>query len=84
MFARTTPPLLDELRDAVERGRRGRVPPARAQAEGQHRDGRRAAPLRARAGSSSGGEGAGAAVAELQPVYRGTVDELRRLVDEAA
>jgi hypothetical protein len=26
------------------------------------------------------GEGAGAAVAELRPVYRGTLDELRRLV----
>jgi len=30
------------------------------------------------------GDGAGAAVAELRPVYRGTLDELRRLVDDAA
>jgi HPt (histidine-containing phosphotransfer) domain-containing protein len=79
VFARTTPPMLEELRAAVEAG------------DG---DGRRRVAHKLRGSADTvgaqrlseleqgNGEGAGAAVAELRPVYRGTVDELRRRDDD--
>src|SRR4051812_2190781 len=85
VFARTTPPVLEELRAAVEAGdadaRRRLANKLRGSADtvGAQRLSELAREL-----EDGNGEGAGAAVAELRPVYRGTVEELRRLVDEAA
>jgi len=85
VFARTTPPVLEELRSAVEAGdadaRRRLAHKLRGSADtvGAQRLSELAREL-----EDGNGEGAGAAVAELRPVYRGTVEELRRLVDDAA
>ena len=85
VFARTTPPMLEELRAAVEAGdadaRRRLAHKLRGSADtvGAQRLSELALEL-----ENGNGEGAGAAVAELRPVYRGTVEELRRLVDAAA
>ena len=79
VFARTTPPLLDELRAAVERGdderRRALAHKLRGSAEtvGARRLSELARQLEL-------GEATAAAAAELQPVYRGTLEELQRLV----
>ena len=84
MFARTTPPMLEELRSAVETGdadaRRRLAHKLRGSADtvGAQRLSELAREL-----ENGNAEGAGAAVAELRPVYRGTLDELRRLVDAA-
>src|SRR3954447_11357857 len=85
VFARTTPPMLEELRSAVEAGdadaRRRLAHKLRGSADtvGAQRLSELALEL-----ENGNGERAGAAVAELRPVYRGTLDELRRLVDAAA
>jgi two-component system sensor histidine kinase/response regulator len=85
VFARTTPPMLEELRSAVEAGdadaRRRLAHKLRGSADtvGAQRLSELALEL-----ENGNGEGAGAAVAELRPVYRGTLDALRRLVDAAA
>ena len=85
VFARTTPPMLEELRAAVEAddadARRRLAHKLRGSADtvGAQRLSELALEL-----ENGNGEGAGAAVAELRPVYRGTVEELRRLVDAAA
>ena len=85
VFARTTPPVLEELRAAVEAddadARRRLAHKLRGSADtvGAQRLSELALEL-----ENGNGEGAGAAVAELRPVYRGTLDELRRLVDDAA
>jgi HPt (histidine-containing phosphotransfer) domain-containing protein len=84
VFARTTPPVLEELRAAVEAddadARRRLAHKLRGSADtvGAQRLSELALEL-----EHGNGEGAGAAVAELRPVYRGTVEELRRLVDDA-
>jgi HPt (histidine-containing phosphotransfer) domain-containing protein len=81
VFARTTPPVLEELRTAVEAGdadaRRRLAHKLRGSADtvGAQRLSELALEL-----EQGDGEGA---VAELRPVYRGTVEELRRLVDAA-
>ena len=83
VFARTTPPLLDELRAAVERddgeARRALAHKLRGSAEtvGAQRLSELARQLEL-------GEGADAAVAELEPVYRGTLDALQRLAARSA
>ena len=85
VFARTTPPMLEELRAAVDAGdgeaRRRLAHKLRGSADtvGAQRLSELAREL-----ENGNGEGAGAAVAELRPVYRGTVEELRRRVDAAA
>ena len=77
------PPVLEELRSAVEAGdadaRRAHKLRGSADTVGAQRLSQLAREL-----ENSNGEGAGAAVAELRPVYRGTLNELRRLVDDAA
>ncbi len=78
VFARTTPAVLEELRAAVEGGedeaRRALGHKLRGSAEtvGAQRLSELARQLEL-------GEGVEAAVAELEPVYRGTLDELQRL-----
>jgi HPt (histidine-containing phosphotransfer) domain-containing protein len=85
VFARTTPPVLEQLRAAVEAddadARRRLAHKLRGSADtvGAQRLSELALEL-----EDGSGEGAGAAVAELRPVYRGTLEELRRLVDAAA
>jgi two-component system, sensor histidine kinase and response regulator len=79
VFARTTPPVLDELRAAVEQGedeaRRKLAHKLRGSAEtvGALRLSELALQL------EHGNADDAAAAAQLQPVYRGTLDELRRL-----
>ena len=84
VFARTTPPLLDELRAAVEAGdgeaRRALAHKLRGSAEtvGAQRLSELARRARASARAPTRRS------PSCEPVYRGTLDELRRLVDEAA
>ena len=78
VFARTTPAVLDELRAAVAGGdgeaQRALAHKLRGSAEtvGAQRLSELARQLEL-------GEGDGGAAAELQPVYRRTLDELQRL-----
>jgi two-component system sensor histidine kinase/response regulator len=84
VFARTTPPMLEELRAAVEAGdadaRRRVAHKLRGSADtvGAQRLSELAREL-----EHGNGESSDSAVAELRPVYRGTVDELRRLAAAA-
>jgi two-component system sensor histidine kinase/response regulator len=77
-FARTTPPLLDELRLAVERSdddtsrHLAHKLGGSSDTIGAHR-------LAALAGAIETGHDASAAAAELEPVYRDTLDELQRV-----
>ena len=83
VFARTTPAVLDDLRAAVERddgeARRALAHKLRGSAEtvGAQRLSELARQLEL-------GEGADAAVAELEPVYRDTLDALQRLAARSA
>ena len=75
VFARTTPPLLDELRAAVERGEEetARKLAHKLRSSTETVGAQRLAEL---ARQVELGEDAEAAVAALDPVYRGTLDEL--------
>ena len=82
---RATPPLIGELRDAVERGDADECRRLAHKLKGSSETvGAQRLSELARELENGNGEGAGAAVAELRPVYRGTLEELRRLVDDAA
>ena len=77
-FARTTPPLLDELRSAAERGEDTTVRQLAHKLRGSS-DTVGAQRLAELARQLELGEGADSTVAELQRVYEGTMEELQRL-----
>jgi CheY-like chemotaxis protein len=77
-FARTTPPLLDELQAAVERGEGTTVRQLAHKLRGSSET-VGAQRLSELARQLEHGEGTDAAVEQLQPVYRGTIEELQRL-----
>jgi two-component system sensor histidine kinase/response regulator len=78
IFERTTPPLLDELRGAVERGEETTVRQLAHKLRGSSET-VGAQRLSELARQLELGEGTEAAAEQLQPVYRGTLLELQRL-----